>query len=514
MNSTRKPVAPVHAGQPAHQTARRPPMVNGQPMVGLLMALATILMVLAGCSGDAPTTDEAAADLLEIADVVDETPGNEGLPTPTSPPAPTPTATAVPLPSAEEIYAELSPSIAYIVTGDGGSGSGVLIEGGYVITNHHVLEFDDSARVVFPNGTEIRNAPVFATNPQADLAILGPIDTALPEVPFTGVEVGRPGSTVFLLGYPDESDVFPEATFTQGIVSRYREMPLHGYNFVQVDALIAPGQSGGVLINDAGELVGISGLRFGEGNFGLVMDAPTVRNELDQMFDDPPDFTRAAVGRSVELTVRPGRASALVVDIEGNLSVSATSEGDISMELMTLSGGIPPEPEVVVDYFIEGRVDGAANYVDEGTSGTEVLNVDVQPGRYLLSFSSFEAEQVLMTVEANVELLEFVEVDDGLELMLGEPSFGLYDFATDADEWTVNLTAGTRVRVRTDSISDAVVVIRRNGVAVASGDDDLVGLFGNSVDFEFAVPATDTYQVIIGRFGFDTGGYAVQIDEL
>jgi len=471
------------------------------------VVLAVALFVLAACSGsDGSSGQDTVGDENAAAIQVE--------PTPTSPPAPTATATAVPLPNAEEIYAELAPSIAYIVTDEGASGSGVLIDGGYVVTNHHVLEFDTSARIVFPNGTEIQDAPVFATNPQADLAILGPIDTALPQVPFRGIEVGRPGSTVFLIGYPDESDVFPEATITQGIVSRYRNMPLHGFNFAQVDALIAPGQSGGVLVNDQGELVGISGLRFGEGNFGLVMDGPTVRSELDQMFDDPLDFTRVPAGRSVDITVAPGRASALVVDIEENLSVTATSVGDISMELMTLSGAIPIEPESVIDYFIDGRVEGTPSYVDEGTTGSESLDIDVQPGRYLLSFSSFEADEISVTVDANVELLEFVETDDGLAMELGETAFGLYDYSTDADEWTIDLTAGQRVRVQADSISDVVVVIRRNGVAVASGDDDLVGLFGTSVDFEFDVPATDTYEVVIGRFGFDTGGYAILIDEV
>jgi len=489
------------SGEPTSESTR-----VAKAGVVLLIMIMIILGVCSGGSSDSAADDADAAG----ADVVE----NEATPTATTPPAPTPTATAVPLPSAEEIYAELSPSIAYIVTADGASGSGVLIEGGYVVTNHHVLEFDTSARIVFPNGTEIADAPVFATNPQADLAIMGPIDTALPEVPLTGVEVGRPGSKVFLVGYPDEADRFPEATLTQGIVSRYREMPLHGYNFVQIDALIAPGQSGGVMVNDMGEIVGISGLRFGEGNFGLVMDAPTVRTELDQMFEDPLDFTRVPVGNSADVTVPSGRAAAVLVDVEDELSVTATSDGDISLEVITLGGGFPPAPETVIDYFLDGIPEGDASYADETVSGVEELDLTVQPGRYIITLSSFEEEDVSATIEANVDLFEFVETDDGRSLELGEPVEGLYDFPTDSDVWNVALEEGQRIRVQADSISDVVVVIRLDGEAVASGDDDLVGLFGSSVDFEFDVPSTDTYELIIGRFGVDTGGYIMQLDEV
>ena len=71
-----------------------------------------------------------------------------------------------PLP-AQQVYAKVAPSIP-IVYSDLSHGSGILILGDYVLTNHHVVwpnEFNDTATVMFPDGTEYVDVPVIATNP-------------------------------------------------------------------------------------------------------------------------------------------------------------------------------------------------------------------------------------------------------------------------------------------------------------------------------------------------------------
>ena len=60
-------------------------------------------------------------------------------------------------------------------------------------------------------------------------------------------------------------------------------MAIGDYPFVQVDATIAPGQSGGALINGRGELVGISGLEFGEGEFGLAFASDPMWPRVEDM---------------------------------------------------------------------------------------------------------------------------------------------------------------------------------------------------------------------------------------
>jgi S1-C subfamily serine protease len=69
--------------------------------------------------------------------------------------------------------------VAFIET-PSGSGSGVLIEGGYVVTNAHVVWPFDEVRVVFPNGADFTAAPVKSIDVLGDLAVIGPIDFSDP----------------------------------------------------------------------------------------------------------------------------------------------------------------------------------------------------------------------------------------------------------------------------------------------------------------------------------------------
>ena len=82
--------------------------------------------------------------------------------------------------TSSEIYATLSPSVAYIET-PSGYASGFLIEGDYVVTNLHVVWPFEEVRVAIPDGTE-SVAPVAAWDPMSALAVLGPVDAAAPPV--------------------------------------------------------------------------------------------------------------------------------------------------------------------------------------------------------------------------------------------------------------------------------------------------------------------------------------------
>ena len=89
-------------------------------------------------------------------------------------PSPTPTAVTETLTPAQ-IFRKVSPAIAFIQTATS-TGSGVLVAGGYLVTNAHVVWPFDAARVVFPDGTAFNGVPVKGWDLLADLAVLGPID--------------------------------------------------------------------------------------------------------------------------------------------------------------------------------------------------------------------------------------------------------------------------------------------------------------------------------------------------
>lgn len=141
---------------------------------------------------------------------------------------------------ASEIFAEISPAIAFIET-PAGTGSGALIEGDYLLTNAHVVWPFESVRVVFPDGSEYPDAPVLAWDTVADLALVGPIDTDIEPIPLVDEPELEIGSAVYLIGYPAEVEEFPQPAITSGILSRIRTWDAIDYSFYQADATTTGG---------------------------------------------------------------------------------------------------------------------------------------------------------------------------------------------------------------------------------------------------------------------------------
>ena len=101
----------------------------------------------------------------------------------------------------EEVYSRISPSIPLIETPTA-IGSGILIEGGYVVTNYHVVWPFDAAWVVFPGGPELQDVPVVGWDPLADVAVLGPVDVSVRPLKLEDGENMSPGQRLVLGGLP------------------------------------------------------------------------------------------------------------------------------------------------------------------------------------------------------------------------------------------------------------------------------------------------------------------------
>ena len=95
------------------------------------------------------------------------------------------------------------------------------------MTNYHVVWPHEAVWVVFSDGTELW-APVVGWDPFADLAVLGPVSVSAKPLGLGNGEGMSPGSSVFLVGYPAETDLFPQVSITEGILSRFREWDLVG----------------------------------------------------------------------------------------------------------------------------------------------------------------------------------------------------------------------------------------------------------------------------------------------
>lgn len=190
---------------------------------------------------------------------------------PTIPPAPELTVppTSPPLTFGDDVSmasvaGQVAPSTVAVRVGSfltEGGGSGVVYgTDGYVITNNHVIEMGGSISVVFVDGAEFP-AEVVGSDPVTDIGVLlvGRDDlTPITVGSSDSLSIGEPtvavGNPLGLVGGP---------TVTSGIVSaldRSLDIPGPGtlYGLVQTDAPIAPGSSGGALVDAAGQLVGIT----------------------------------------------------------------------------------------------------------------------------------------------------------------------------------------------------------------------------------------------------------------
>ncbi|WP_420397666.1 Do family serine endopeptidase [Nioella sp.] len=135
-------------------------------------------------------------------------------------------------------------------------GSGFVIsEDGFIVTNNHVIEGADEIMVEFRDGSELP-ATVIGTDPNTDIAVLKvDPETPLTFVPFGDSDVMRVGDWVMAVGNP----LGQGFSVSVGIVSA-RERALSGTydDFIQTDAAINRGNSGGPLFNMAGEVVGVN----------------------------------------------------------------------------------------------------------------------------------------------------------------------------------------------------------------------------------------------------------------
>jgi Do/DeqQ family serine protease len=178
-------------------------------------------------------------------------------------------------------------------------GSGVIVSAkGYLLTNNHVVEGMEEIEVLLADGRTRLKAKLVGTDPETDLAVLKVDRENLPAVAFGAAGSVRVGDVVLAIGNPFGVG----QTVTMGIVSGLgrRGLNLNTYeNFIQTDASINVGNSGGALIDAAGNLIGINTAIFsrtgGSVGIGFAIPVSTAKAVLEQIVEQG-GVTRGYIG--------------------------------------------------------------------------------------------------------------------------------------------------------------------------------------------------------------------------
>jgi Do/DeqQ family serine protease len=166
-------------------------------------------------------------------------------------------------------------------------GSGVIVHAdGTILTNHHVVDGAEQIKVELPNH-RVFDAKVIGSDPPSDLAVLKIDAKDLPVLALADSDKVRVGDIALAIGNP----LGIGQTVTAGIISaksRYTGLSDGSFeDFLQTDAPINQGNSGGALIDSTGELIGINSqiLSTSGGNIGIGFAIPSnmARNVMDQL---------------------------------------------------------------------------------------------------------------------------------------------------------------------------------------------------------------------------------------
>lgn len=219
-----------------------------------------------------------------------------------------------------------------------GSGSGVIIRpDGYIVTNNHVVAGATKIDVTL-NNNKTYEAKIIGTDPATDVALIKVDAEGLPTVPFGDSDKLRLGEWVLAIGSPLGYEL--RGTITAGIVSaKGRSMgasrdpreqnQLKIESFIQTDAAVNPGNSGGALVNKAGELVGINTAIISQtGSYAGYSFAVPV-NIVKKIVDDLIDFgtvRRAVLGVRMG-TVTEEMAKELKLSVNKGVYIGEVSAG-------------------------------------------------------------------------------------------------------------------------------------------------------------------------------------------
>lgn len=256
------------------------------------------------------------------------------------------------------------------------SGSGVIVSSdGYIVTNQHVIENADKITVLIPEKGSF-DAVLIGSDSLTDLALLQIEASDLTDMKIGDSDKIRVGETAVAIGNPLG---YFQQTVTAGIISAVgRQVRVPGseyvYTFIQTDALVNPGNSGGPLVNMKGEIIGINTAKIslmGVEGIGLAIPSNTVKRVIDDLWehgrvirphlgvviDDWIDYSGENPDKGVLVVdVAPGSAADVAGIIPGDIIVAIDGKDVLYLaRLFDRLFSFYPGDRVTIAYFRDGQ---------------------------------------------------------------------------------------------------------------------------------------------------------------
>jgi len=278
--------------------------------------------------------------------------------------------------SIADMVERVGPSVVQVRRRGQGGGAGVIwTTDGRIITNHHVVSHGGPVEVLLTDGRTFE-AQVTHRNPTLDLATLKVDATDLPAAPVGASTHLRIGELVFAIGHPWGQ----RGVVTAGIVSGLGEVGIpggddHRAQYIRADVGLAPGNSGGPLLDATGNVVGINAMIFG-GDMAVA-----IPSHVATAWVAGQPSRRTFLGVAIQPVQLPksrrGRAAGLrVVEVKpgGPAALAGLQPDDV---LLDIDGQVLDHPDALLD-AVDGRDGNGAVHLHVLRRGA-LLSLDLTP---------------------------------------------------------------------------------------------------------------------------------------
>lgn len=318
------------------------------------------------------------------------------------------------------------------------TGSGVIISpDGYIITNNHVVENAEKIQVLLNDNREYE-AKLIGTDPTTDIALIKIEDSSLPYIEFGNSDSSEIGEWVLAVGNPFRL----QSTVTAGIISaKARNINILNNqqyrieSFIQTDAAVNPGNSGGALVNTNGDLIGINTAIMSQtGRYeGYSFSIPS--NLVKKVFSDLKEFgtvQRGLLGVVIE-EVNNERAKLYGLTHVGGVFISNTTRDgaadiaglkpeDIILELnnrtiksvpelQEIIGRLRPGSKIQIKYWRNNQTNTVEAILKNQVNTTEMLSTRRDPLLLDLGFEvrDLSAEEKTNLKQSGVKVLSIYQ---------------------------------------------------------------------------------------------------------